>query len=254
MFHNYLVVTLETEKWNDLSSELDGFCDACNRDVFLKIHSRSYLNNAYGDKGLPIFIIYLIECPRCRRRSFIYFVLLSVTELVGKDKLDEDEYKTHYELYELFTLPIREESYINKDIPDQYSSLKESISEAIFNMSHCKFISSAIMFRRALQIITKEILGGKGKTLHKQLDWLKENENLMKIDLTNLFHDNAKLIKDVCNQAAHPEEDITLQQFSKEDVNALHDLFLIIINEIFVKPAQLKKNQEELIQNRKLKQ
>src|SRR5690606_7553382 len=117
-----------------------------------------------------------------------------------------------------------------------YTTLKQSVSEAMFAMAHGKFISSSIMFRRALQIIAKDILGAKGNTLHKQLEWLTTNENLLKIDLTDLFHDNSKLIKNVGNQGAHPDQDITLQDFSQNDLNNLHDLFLVIINEIFIKP------------------
>ncbi len=102
-------------------------------------------------------------------------------------------------------------------------------------------------------MIAKNVLGAKGKTLFNQLEWLKENANLLNIDLTELFHDNSQLIKDVGNQAAHPDDDITLQEFTKDDVNKLYDLFLIIVNEIFIKPEKIKKIQEELKEKRKLK-
>lgn len=118
-------------------------------------------------------------------------------EAIDENDDDEDNYstKTHYELYKLYNLPTQEESFAIKDIPDEYSTLKQTISEAMFTMTHGKFISAAIMFRRGLQVITKDILGAKGRTL--QLEWLKENKNLLAIDLTELFHDNGKLIKDV---------------------------------------------------------
>lgn len=83
--------------------------------------------------------------------------------------------------------------------------------------------------------------------MHSQLEWLKENKNLLGIDLTELFHDNGKLIKDIGNQGAHLDEDITLQNFSEIDVNSLHDLFLVIVNEIFIKPKKLKAIQQDLL-------
>jgi hypothetical protein len=257
----------ETEKWTDFSNEMDGFCDNCRRDVYFKIHSKIYQENYYYHQNNdPLSLVtYFIECPKCFRKRFVQLLLLGVNQIFDKEgKLvdsidetasDEDDFtiKIHYELYKLYTLPTQEESFAIKDIPNEFLTLRQSISEAMFTMTHGKFISSAIMFRRALQIIAKDILGAKGKTLHNQLEWLKENKNLLGIDLTELFHDNGKLIKDIGNQGAHPEEDITLHTFSEADVNALHDLFIVIINEIFVKPAKLKAIQTELIKNRKLK-
>lgn len=270
-FNNYIQTNhkklYQTDKWEDFSQEFDGFCNSCHRDVFLKIRSRSYQYPDYNRQGLPNFITYFIECPRCSRKNFMQLVLLEVnvtTDKNGKvvdsidyddDNYDEDSYniKTHYELYQLYSIPTKEESFANRDIPDNYTTLKASVTEAMFTMAHGKFISSAIMFRRAIQIIAKDILGAKGKTLHKQLEWLTENPNLLVVDLTNLFHDNSKLIKDVGNQGAHPDDDLTLHNFTEDDVNNLHDLFLVIVNEIFIKPEKLKAIQADLIKNRKLK-
>ena len=74
----------------------------------------------------------------------------------------------------------------------------------------------------------------------------------MGIDLVDVFHDNAKIIKDSGNQGAHPDDDITLHVFTKEDAEGLHDLFISIVHEVFVKPAKIKSLQEELKKNRKL--
>jgi len=244
---------LETDTLTESKSEFDGYCESCNKDVFLKIHSKSYQQSDYNRGNLPYFVTYFVECPRCNRRRFIQYVLIVVSEMINDDGVNEPEYKTHYELYNLYSLPTKDESFANKDIPDNYKTLKYSLSEAMFTMTHGKYISSAIMFRRSLQIIAKDILGAQGRTLHSQLEWLRENKNLLGIDLTNLFHENSKLIKDVGNQGAHPDEDVTLHNFTEKDVNALHDLFLVIVNEIFIKPEQLKAIQTDLIKNRKLK-
>lgn len=126
------------------------------------------------------------------------------------------------------------------------------VDEALFCMQHNKNISAVIMFRRALQIIVKDILGGKGKTIYNQLTWIKENENNLKINLSEMFHDNSNLIKNIGNQGAHPDIDEDLHTFTGNDVAQLHDLYLIIVTEIFIKPEKLFKLKEELKINRKL--
>jgi hypothetical protein len=182
---------------------------------------------------------------KCKRKSFAHYIQIYTQIITGKDEDGDEIAKLNPELYKLYSLPTKDERFISKDIPDKFESLKLTLAEAMFSLNHDKYISATIMFRRALQIITTEILGAQGKSLHQQLDWLKTNENLLKIDLSIIFHENSKLIRNVGNQGAHPEDDPALYKFNKEDVESLHDLFLIIINEIFIKPNKLKSIQEK---------
>lgn len=236
---------------SDVSEELPGTCDYCKRDVFLKVYSKSFDQPYYQDNGLPRFYNIYFECPSCRKKSFLQTI--QFVEQTGVTEGNSTRYRYTYRLYKLYRLPVSNENYINKDIPVNYTSLKKTATEANYCLTNSKFIASAILYRRAIQILVKNVLGGKGNTLFKQLEWLKTNENLLKIDLTEIFHDNAKIIKDIGNQGAHPDDDITLHDFEKEDALGLHDLFLSIIHEIFVKPAKMKALQEELKKNRKLK-
>jgi hypothetical protein len=234
-----------------ISQELSGICDSCKRDVFLKVYSKTFDKPYYSDDGLPRFVNIYFECPSCRRKSFIQTV--QFTEQKAITEGNSTHYDYTYRLYKLYRLPVSGENYINEDIPKQYVSLKKTANEADYCLSNSKFIASAILFRRAIQLLAKEVLGGNGKTLFKQLEWLQSNKNLLKIDLTDIFHDNAKIIKDIGNQGAHPDDDITLHDFTKNDASGLHDLFISIIHEIFVKPAKMKALQEELKKSRKLK-
>jgi hypothetical protein len=234
-----------------ISQELPGTCDSCKRDVFLKVYSRTYDKPYSVENGLPRFVNIYIECPSCRRKSFIQTVQFVKQKAIGEG--NPTQYENIFKLYKLYRLPVSGESYINEDIPKQYSSLKKTANEADYCLSNSKFIASAILYRRAIQILAKEVLGGKGKTLFKQLEWLQSNENLLKVDLTEVFHDNAEILKDVGNQGAHPDDDITLHDFTKDDAYGLHDLFISIIHEVFVKPAKMKALQDELKKSRKLK-
>jgi len=229
------------------SDRVGSRCDSCNRDVFLKMNSY-YQEPRYGITAtMPRFQTIYTECPNCGRRNFIQTVVLS--DIVNASG-DEERYYKHYQL---FRLPDGEVRFETSNIPVDYPMLIKTVNEALYCMNHTKHTSAAIMFRRALQLVAKDVLGAKGRYLSIQLEWLKVNENLLKIDVSEIFHDNSQLIKDVGNQAAHPGEDITLQEFSKDDVDKLHDLFLIIINEIFIKPKKIKELQDELKSRRKLK-
>lgn len=246
-------ILIETDT-SDIKTEFSSQCDSCQRDVFMKVHSRTYQQSYYRDNGLPDFVTLFLECPSCRRKSFIKTVRLTYEKPTGKkDEDDEDEVEIVIQHYRLLRIPSSEESYANKDIPETYETLKSTVSEANFCLTHSKNLSAAILFRRAIQIIAKDILGATGKTLFLQLEWLKTNKNKLAIDLAEVFHDNTKIIKDIGNQGAHPDDDIELHNFTKKDADGLHDLFLSIIHEIFVKPTKLKAIQDELKQNRKLK-
>lgn len=235
---------------SSISDQTPGKCDSCNREVFLKVYSKTYDTPYYDSSGLPRFVNLYVECPNCRRKAFIHAVQF-VEQKETKDGT-ATHYKYTYRLYKLDRLPVSNENHTTKDIPVEYNSLQKTATEASYCLSNSKFIASAILYRRAIQILVKEVLGAKGKTLFNQLEWLKTNENKLKVDLTDVFHDNTKIIKDIGNQGAHPDDDVTLHDFNDNDANGLHDLFISIIHEIFVKPAKMKALQEELKKSRKL--
>jgi hypothetical protein len=229
------------------SREFAGHCNFCKRDAYLKILVRHLEKGAYESGYSPTFATFLIQCPSCERKSFLGTIVLS--ELITSEGATS---KWRYEYYELFVFPAQEARYELADIPSSYPSLIKTVSEALFCLENSQFISAAIMFRRALQILAKDILGAKGKELFDQLEWLKTNPNSLGINLTNMFHDNSELIRKIGNQGAHPSEDLTLQDFTEEDANALHDLFIIIINEVFIVPAKMQALKNDLKSRRKI--
>jgi len=240
---------------SDLDTEMSGFCNLCQKDVFLKVHSRSF-QESYTRHTLPRFVSFLIECPKCRRQSFIhtveFFQIIRPSKASTDSNEVEEQEQEKYRYYELYRIPTGEYDYANQDIPEIYTSLRDTVAEASFCLSHSRYVAAAILFRRAIQILAKDILGAVGKKLHAQLEWLRANKNKLGIDLTDVFHDNSTIIKDIGNQGAHPDDDITLHNFTKEDANGLHDLFISIVHEVFIKPTKLKALQDELKKSRKL--
>jgi hypothetical protein len=246
---NYPLVHTSSE--SRVKTDVSGSCDFCGKDAFFKLHSFGY-NEPYGTSELGHFIVMLIECPNCLRKSFIQFARFMDSKRV-ENTTGGSYYEHDYKFYKLYRIPISNESYLNEDIPKEYTSLRQTIREANYCLSKGKYIASSILFRRGIEILAKDILGAQGFSLHKKLEWLKVNENQLKVDLSDVFHDNSKIIKDIGNQGAHPDDDVTLHSFKKEDAEGMHDLFLSIIHEVFVKPERLKSLQEELKANRKLK-
>lgn len=251
-FENYIRKTYEFVDRKKLPFrflEISSNCSSCKRDVFLKVHYLDYITPSEISMITPNFYCLFVECPSCKRRSYDQLVGLIVKEEGSSVKRPESE----IELYKLYSIPTSEMNFIINNIPVQYESLRNTLSEALFCMTHSKNIAAAILFRRSIQILVKIILKAEGKTLYRQLEWLKTNENALKIDLSEVVHQNADIIKDVGNQGAHPDEDVSLHEFSNSDVNGLHDLYFSIVHEVFVKPMKLKELQEDLISARKLK-
>ncbi len=235
-----------TNNSGSISEDFSGHCDNCQKDVFLRIGSR-WQTHVFGTNLPPSFTTFFIQCPKCLKQSFIQSVVISRAVTNGGST------KYEYDYFKLYQLPTQELNFETKDIPEEFPLLKKTVLEAKFSLSNSQFMSATMMFRRGLQILAKQILGAKGKDLYKQLEWLQSNPNKLNVNLTELFHDNSDLIRKVGNQSAHPDDDEDLHEFTEEDANALHDLFLLLINEVFVLPAKLKALKAELAERRKLK-
>ena len=235
--------------------ELEQICSACQRHVFFKFSARYSSRNQYGPSDdLPNFITILFDCPNCRSKAFHQYIVTQVRKVVEDEDGDED-FESVYRFHRLYRLPTGDEHFTNTEIPEEFPTLKTTVQEALFCLSHSRNIAAVILFRRAIQMICKEILGAPGgrTTLHNQLAWLKANENKLKINLDEVFHDNAAIIKEMGNQGAHPDDNVELHDFTKQDAEDLHNLFVSVIHEIFTKPARIKAMQEELRARRKLK-
>ncbi|RYY49988.1 MAG: DUF4145 domain-containing protein [Chitinophagaceae bacterium] len=231
----------------DLLQDWPGYCgnQSCNRDVFFRIESKA-LKLALFQDTYPGFGNVVVTCPVCKKKFFILAAIIA--EALGAPGAKR------YIYYELFRMPFHEDSFEIEEIPREYTSLRGTAAEAKYCLLHSKNIAAAIMFRRGIQILAKDVLGAPGgrTNLYKQLEWLKTNPNNLGIDLVDVFHENAQIIKDVGNQGAHPDDDESLHSFTKEDAEAMHDLFISIVYEVFIKPARLKALQEELRTSRKL--
>ena len=138
------------------------------------------------------------------------------------------------------------------DLPEKPTTLRTSYIEAMRSLDNNCPMAAAAMFRRALQVITRDILGASPGNLASELKSLVGKENKLGVRLSRSFDNHSYLIKEIGNQAAHPDADPDLLSFTYEDAMDLHAIFLELISELFVAPAAAARAVQSLMDRRKI--
>lgn len=239
-FEDYIAETFPEVSKSFLSGKhLVDHCPHCKTSLGMNIITREFAVSDPDYKGrksrltnLPYFLIF--RCPECdaERRWLLYTI--------------EDH------VYRILSIP-GEGDWDIPELPTKPPALRKAYAEAMRCMNANAPMAAAAMLRRALQVITREILGAPAGNLGNELKSLKGKENNLGITLTQDFHDNAYIIKETGNQAAHPDEDPDLLDFTEEDARHLHDIFLEIVAELFVVPEAKKKARGAILKRRKIR-
>jgi len=232
---------------DDLIDEkhLSGYCPECRREVAFDVvtHHMSavYQLGRYGSNQTLVPEqpqTLLFSCP-IRTCSFFKFWIITKIEINGVDRT-----------YLVASIPDQHEEI--PGIPETYTQLLASYREAIRCMNAGAPMAAAAMFRRALQVITREILGAPAGELAAELSALKGKPNSLGVVLTTDFSTNAYIVRKAGNQGAHPDKDPDPLDFGKEDAESLHQIFIEIVTEIFVMPEAAKKAKDEFLKRRKI--
>ncbi len=216
-------------------------------EVIIKTQSRSSgIYSSYNSEAAtPVTIIF--RCPVCDRHQV--WILFQITEVA----IDEDGAGTGEEVERYFKVTSLPGDGFEDipELPDRPVGLREAYRQATLAMNAGAYPAAAAMFRKALQIITREVLGAKAGTLASELKQLRGKEfNGGK--LTGRFEENAFIVKEAGNQAAHPDKDIDLLDFTETDAQDLRAIFLEIVGDLFVVPAITKSTKERFLQSRKI--
>jgi hypothetical protein len=107
------------------------------------------------------------------------------------------------------------------------------------------------MFRRALQVITRHLLGAKPGTLANELNAVV-GTTYNGVLVTNNFAKVGYIIKEAGNQGAHPDQDPDLLEFTWQDAQDLQDIFLELVRDLFIVPAVVQKAKDEFLARRKI--
>ena len=217
-------------------------CTTCQTNIAFQIIQKENTQMVvrYASQGRYLIgfpIMYQLQCPGCKQLA-VWIVY---------------EFRSHNGTiyYRLLSLP-GESGVEIPELPSEPPSLRLTFDEAIRGLEANNPMSACVMFRRALQIITRDILGAPRSKLHRELDWLTKNQNRLNLNLSWDFHSNAYIIKEVSNQGAHPDEDVDLIDLTHEDAKALYQLFLEVIHEVFSIPAAREATRQQLMKRRKI--
>ena len=223
----------------------DLLCDKCQvtRGFQLTWKDHSRLRGYYGaytdDWRAPETLLF--RCPVCHafKQWIVYKVQLQDAE--GK-------WSEHY--YRVTSLPNEGLEEI-AELPDNPPSLRRAYREAIRAMDANANIAAAAMFRRALQIITRELLKARPGNLANELKEVV-GKTFNGGTVTAQFGEIGYVVKEAGNQGAHPDQDPDLLDFTAEDARDLQGIFMELVSELFIVPAAVQKARQEFMDRRKI--
>jgi hypothetical protein len=183
----------------------------------------------------------LLRCPVCK--AYKQWIIYEIT-FTGKEN------KRSTRQYRVASLPaegLEEIGELPKDPPD----LRIAYREAIRAMDANANIAAGAMFRRALQVITRQLLGAKHGNLANELREVVGKRYGNGVVGSN-FAEVGYIVKEAGNQASHPDADPDLLQFTAEDARDLQKIFMEIVSDLFVIPAAAEKAKKEFLDRRKI--
>jgi Domain of unknown function (DUF4145) len=184
---------------------------------------------------------YLFKCPVCGQ-----FKVWMVYELPYYD--DESERHTRY--FRVTSIPSEGIEEIS-ELPEKPPALRIAYRQAIRAMDANAHIAAAAMFRRALQVITRDILGARPGTLANELNEIV-GKSFNGGTITENFANVAYLVKEAGNQGAHPDRDPDLLDFTPQDAEDLQRIFMELVSDLFIIPEATRKAKAEFLARRKI--
>jgi hypothetical protein len=137
------------------------------------------------------------------------------------------------------------------ELPDEPPALREAYRQAIRSMDANAHIAAAAMFRRAVQVITREILrvarGNLANEL-RQIVGMTYNGTTITANFSTLGY----IIKEAGDQGAHPDADPDLLTFTSQDASDLQQIFMELVSDLFIVPVAMRKAREEFLERRKI--
>jgi hypothetical protein len=137
------------------------------------------------------------------------------------------------------------------ELPDDPPSLRAAYRQAIRAMDANAPLAGAAMFRRALQVITRDLLGATPGNLGAELKQVV-GKKYKGAAVTSDFASVGYIVKEAGNQGAHPDKDPDLLNFTQQDAEDLRDIFMELVSELFIVPAAAQKAKAEFLTRRKI--
>ena len=193
------------------------------------------------------FKAFYFECPVCHEYKIWlgYWVRIKLSTPEGEEQRSENRF------FRLASLPMEGEDL--PVLPDEPPSVRIAYTQAVRAMNANAYMPAAVMFRRALQVLLRDVLGVKAPS--KKLSEELKAAVGMKYDgvtLTDEFFKDAKILQKAGDQGAHPDEDPDLLDFTEQDARDLQFIFRRLAVEMFEVPQAIRRVRENVSTNRKI--
>lgn len=218
----------------------DLFCIKCNIVRGFQVTRRGYTTTGtsyHNDHDLEGAKSIFLKCPVCGT----YKILIVFQLHKGEGK---------YNWYQALEMPSTGMEGV-EDLPENPKALRIAYRQAVKSMNAGAYIAAAVMYRRALQVLTRDIGKAKPGKLGEELEELV-GKKINGVTFTQDFSDVGYIIKEAGNQGAHPDNDPDLLDFTQEDAKDLHRIFTSLVAEIFVAPKAAEEAKNRYIQSRKI--
>jgi hypothetical protein len=187
--------------------------------------------------------VWAFMCPVCK--GMIQWLMYNFKTEGGEEGEDTpDRY------FRITSIPALGSEDID-ELPREPPQLRTAYRQAIRAMNANAYIAAAAMFRRALQVITRNVLGAKPGNLANELKEIVgkvHNGVIISTDFANIGY----IVKEAGNQGAHPDHDPDLLEFSEQDARDLQNIFLFLVSELFVAPAAMERARADFMSRRKI--
>jgi Domain of unknown function (DUF4145) len=228
----------------------DFHCPHCKITRGFQVVRRSAhtTTTVYGRSSTPdltVPVVYLFRCPVCQ--AYMQWIIYEIIHKISK-KDGEVDAQTNY--YKATSVPSDGIEEIN-ELPTEPPSLRSAYRQAVRAMDANAHLAAAAMFRRAVQIITRDLLKVKPGTLAGELA-ASVGRTYNGAVVGKSFSDVGYIIKEAGNQGAHPDKDPDLLEFTSQDAADLQAIFMELVSDLFVIPAAAKKAKEEFLARRKI--
>ena len=193
---------------------------------------------AMSDALSPIAIWF--RCPVCRAHK--QWITYRISEPEGD--LRVLTMVTRY--YRVASLPCDGSEDIS-ELPTEPPALRAAYQEAVRSMDANAHMAAAAMFRRAVQVITRNILKAKPSTLGNELKEVV-GKKFNGVTIERNFAEIGFIIK----EAGNPDRDEDLLDFTPQDAQDLQTIFMELVAELFVVPAAIRTTKDNFSKRRKL--
>jgi uncharacterized protein DUF4145 len=226
-------------------SHWDLECTKCKmtRGFQLTSLTHSGVTSGYGNfnRDFNSPVTYIFRCPVCA--AFKQWI-------VYEFQIPDKDQKLRWHYFRVTSVPSDGLEEID-ELPENPPQLRMAYKQAIRAMDSNANIAAAAMFRRALQVITRDLLGAKPGNLANELNEVV-GKSFNGGTVTKSFAKIGYIIKEAGNQGAHPDEDPDLLNFTAQDADDLQSVFMELVSELFIVPAAIQRSKEEFLARRKI--